>query len=107
MNRRLVSMILVGVLAVAAVAAIGVYEYRAGVARGLAMSGRSPVAPVAVSYPYPYWYGHFHPFGFVFPLLFVFVIFFLARRAFWWGRHRLGSCSIPRPEGPVAGPAER
>jgi hypothetical protein len=93
MNRRLVSMILIAVVAVAAVAGIGIYEYRAGVAQGLAMSNRVPTGPGAVAYPYPYWHGYVHPFGFVFPLLFVILIFAFARRLFWWGRWR-------GPEGP-------
>ena len=87
MNRRVVSMVLAGVLAIAAVAVVGVYEYRAGVARGVEMSGRLPAATGWSGAPYPY-YGtwHFHPFGFVFPLLFLLLIFGFARRMFWWGR---------------------
>jgi hypothetical protein len=80
-------MVLAGALAIAAVAVVGVYEYRAGVARGVEMSGRLPAATGWSGAPYPY-YGpwHFHPFGFIFPLLFLFLIFAFARRVFWWGR---------------------
>jgi hypothetical protein len=87
MNRRVVSMVLAGVLAIAVVAAVGVYEYRAGVARGVEMSGKLPAAPGWGGAPYPYYgYWHFHPFGFVFPLLLLFLVFGLARRMFGWGR---------------------
>ena len=87
MNRRVVSIVLLGLLFVGAIAAVGAYEYRVGLARGLAVSGQQ--LPAAgpngwPAWPYPYW--GFHPFGFVFPLLFVFLIFALARRLFWWGR---------------------
>jgi hypothetical protein len=82
MNKR-VSIVLLALLAIAAVASIGVYEYRAGVARGLEMSGKLPVAPGG--WGYPYWVGHWRPFGFVFPLLLVILIFAFARRLFWWG----------------------
>lgn len=84
MNRRLVSSILLALLAIAAITAVGVYEYRVGVARGLSMSGKLPAAPG--EWVYPHWGGYFHPFGFVFPLLLVLLIFSFARRLFWWGR---------------------
>ncbi len=83
MNKRLVSIALVALLAITAAAAVGFYEYRAGVARGLEMSGKLPVGP---GWAYPYWIGPFHPFGFLFPLLLVILIFALARGLFWWGR---------------------
>src|SRR5262249_34399938 len=84
MKRNWVSIALIALLVIGAAAAVGVYEYRAGVAQGLTMGGRVSEGPAA--WPYPYWYGHFHPFGFVFPLLLVFLIFALARRIFWWRR---------------------
>ena len=87
MNRRVVSMVLAGLLVIAAVAAVGIYEYRAGVARGVAMSGKLPPAAGWGGAPYPYpGYWHFHPFGFVFPLLWRFLVFGLGRRMFGWGR---------------------
>jgi hypothetical protein len=88
MNRRVVSMILAALLVIGAIAAVGVYEYRAGVARGVEMSGKLPAGAGWAGAPYPYGYGHghFHPFGFVFPLLLVFLVFGFARRMFWWGR---------------------
>jgi hypothetical protein len=63
MNQRLISIVLIALMAIGALAAVGVYEYRAGVARGLVMSEKLPVATGA--WPYPFWYGNFHPFGFV------------------------------------------
>src|SRR5438552_18259395 len=72
-----------GIIVTLAIAAIvGVGAYQLGVAQGLATTGTA-VAP----------YGYYHPFffggfGFLFPLLFIFLIFFLLRCAFWcwWGR---------------------
>ena len=84
MNKRLASIVLVVLLAIGAIAAVGVYEYRAGVARGLEMSGKLPIGPGG--WAYPYWGGPFHPFGFLFPLLLVILIFVFARRLFWWDR---------------------
>src|SRR5262249_45492562 len=82
MSKKFVSIALAALLAIAAMAAVGVYEYRAGVARGLEIGGKLQAGPG----PYPYWPGYFHPLGFVFPLLLVFLIFGLTRRIFWWGR---------------------
>ena len=84
MNRRLVSIALAALLAIAAIGAVGVYEYRAGVAHGLEIGGKLPSGPGG----YPYWPGYFHPLGFVFPLLLVFLIFALIRRSFWWAGWR-------------------
>ena len=73
----------IGIIVTLVIAAIvGVGAYQLGVAQGLATTGTA-VAP----------YGYYHPFffggfGFLFPLLFIFLIFFLLRGAFWggWGR---------------------
>jgi hypothetical protein len=88
-DKKMVSRILIGLLVVAGIVGIGAYEYRLGVAHGIAASGKLPSGP-AGAYPYPYPYPHwgFHPFGFVFPLLFFFLIFGLGRRLFWGGRFR-------------------
>jgi len=84
MNRRVVSIILMALLVLGAIAAVGAYEYRVGLARGLEASGKLPAGPGGWPvWPYPYW--GFHTFGFVFPLLFLFLIFGVARRLFWWG----------------------
>jgi hypothetical protein len=61
---------------------IGVGAYQLGVAQGLAQTGTA-VAPVA--YYHPFFYGGF---GFLFPLLFIFLLFFLIRGAFWGGSGR-------------------
>jgi hypothetical protein len=114
MNRRVVSMILAALLVVGVIAAVGVYEFRAGVARGVEMSGKLPAGAGWGGAPYPYGYGHFHPFGFVFPLLLIFLVFGFARRMFWWGRdggyrrwadpaqldewHRKAHESMPNPQ---------
>lgn len=59
---------------------VGIYEYRLGVAHGIATRGKIPAGAPGF-YPYPHW--AFHPFGFVFPLLCLFLIFGLGRRVFW------------------------
>jgi ABC-type Fe3+ transport system permease subunit len=86
-DKTVVSRILIALLVIAGIVGLGVYEYRLGVARGVAMSGKLPGAPPG-AYPYPVWGWGFHPFGFVFPLLFLLLIFGLGRRLFWggWGR---------------------
>ena len=87
MNRKMVSRILVGVLLVAGIVGVGLYEYRLGFAQGVASSGKLPAGgPGAWPYPYPGW--GFHPFGFVFPLLFFFLIFGIGRWLFWGGRYQ-------------------
>jgi hypothetical protein len=85
MDRQTVSRIVVALLVIVGIFGVGAYEYRLGVAHGMATSGKLPAgAPGA--YPYPFW--GFHPFGFVFPLLFFFLVFGLGRRFLWggWGR---------------------
>jgi hypothetical protein len=87
MDRQTVLRIVIALLVIAAIAGVGVYEYRLGVAHGIATSGKFPAGAPGV-YPYPHWGWGFHPFGFVFPLLFLFLIFGLGRRFLWggWGR---------------------
>jgi len=80
---------------VAAIAGIGFFAFRAGVAQGSPITIQAPSGQTAPA-PYPY-YGYgmpFHPWGFGFglgcfgPLLALF-LFFLAFRAFgflFWGR---------------------
>ncbi len=99
--------ILSAVILIAAIAGIGFFAFRAGVAQGSpitiqAPSGQSQTVPA----PYPYygWGMPFHPWGFGFgfgcfgPLIALF-LFFLAFRAFrvlfWgprlgWGHHHYG-----------------
>ncbi|MCA1553965.1 MAG: hypothetical protein LC737_06265 [Chloroflexi bacterium] len=96
---RIVFALLVIVLAVG----IGVSVYNAGVAQGLAESGKI-VAP-ATGVPYvgvpfffrPWGFG-FGLFGWLFPLLFFFLIFGLLRGLFWrgrWGGHRHWESGLP------------
>jgi hypothetical protein len=87
MDRQTVSRIGIALLVIVAIVGVGIYEYRLGVAQGIATSGKIPAGAPGF-YPYPHW--GFHPFGFVFPLLFLFLIFGLGRRVFWggWGGPR-------------------
>ena len=81
--------ILIAILAVGMAAAIGVSAYNAGVAQGIAESGRVVAAPAPAPgapspYIYPYgWHRHgggFFPFFPFFGVLFTFLIL----RALWW-----------------------
>src|SRR5205814_9959870 len=73
----------IGIILTLVIAAIvGVGAYQLGVAQGLATTGTA-VAPAL--YYHPFFFGGF---GFLFPLLFIFLIFFLLRGAFWGGRGR-------------------
>ena len=83
---------LIGLLAVAALAAVGVYTYNLGVAHGVAEAVRmSPPAtggPVVAWWPRPWGFGFF-PF---FPLLFI-LFWIVALRAFFWrARWHGGGC---------------
>jgi hypothetical protein len=93
----------IGILLVVAVAAglagIGTHIYNLGVAQGIAQAGKlpSPGAGPYPVYPYPFYPygGPFHGFGFGFfgllwMVLLIFLLFAVARRAFWGGRHRGG-----------------
>ncbi len=113
MDRRIVLGVVLVLVAIVAAAAIGTNAYRAGVARGLADSGKLP-SPEAGGVPGPYYgyYGpYWHPgpfgfgfFGFLFPLLFLFLIFALFRGLFW-GRRWAGSHGpwVAGPHGPSTG----
>ena len=71
--------IFVLVLALAA----GAIGYGIGIAQNVpALSAGAPAA----GYWYPWHFGFFPFFGLLFPLLFFFLIFALARAAFWGGR---------------------
>jgi len=86
-NRQLVRALVIGVLFLAGAAAIGIGAYNAGVAQGLAESGRLIAAPPAGA---PYVYVWHRPWGFgffpFFPLLFLFLFFFVVRGLLWRGR---------------------
>jgi hypothetical protein len=72
-NRQLVRALVIGVLFLAGAAAIGIGAYNAGVAQGLAESGRLIAAPPAGA-PYVY-----------VSLLFLFLFFFVVRGMLWRG----------------------
>ncbi|HKC89938.1 MAG TPA: hypothetical protein VKE23_01270 [Candidatus Limnocylindria bacterium] len=84
--KRRTSMRGIGIVLTLLIAAIvGVGAYQLGVAQGLATTGTA-VAPAM--YYHPFFFGGF---GFLFPLLFLFFIFFLLRAAFWgWGGRHYG-----------------
>jgi hypothetical protein len=91
-NFRWIAVVAALVLAVG----VGVMAYNAGVAHGVAQSGKIVVPPPG-SYPvYPY--AGWHPWGFGFflaPLFFLFFFFFVVRALFWgagWRRGRMGGC---------------
>ena len=82
--------ILVALVLVAAAAAVGFMAYNAGVAHGLAESGRWAATSGAPG-PYPYmWRPWGFGFGF-FPFFFLLLCFFLLRGLLWrgcgWGRY--------------------
>ncbi len=99
MDGRFLVRVLLALVLIAGAVGIGVYVYNAGVAQGMADSGKL-VAPAQGSAPYPYYGGpfFFRPWGFgfgflglLFPLLFFFLFFALLRGLLWggrWGRYR-------------------
>jgi hypothetical protein len=69
-------------------AIVGVGAYQLGVAQGLAGAAAPTAVAPAFYYYHPFFFGGF---GFLFPLLFIFLIFFLVRGLFWgWGGRRYG-----------------
>ena len=93
MNRTF-AVIATVVLVLAAAAAIGIGAYNAGVAHGIAESGRAIAAAPSPESPTPYVYAYpppWHGFGFFpfFPFFFV-LFFFFALRAIWWRGYRRG-----------------
>ena len=105
-NRSIVRAVTIGVLVLAAAAAIAIGAYNAGIAHGIAESARVAAAPPAGTpvYPYPYMWGR--PWGFglfpIFPFFLLIFLFFVARGLFWRGPWR-GGCGYyahqppPRP----------
>src|SRR5262245_2067695 len=84
-NRQLVRAMVFGVLFLTAAATIGIAAYNAGVAHGIAESGRMiaapPVGTPVFIWPRPWGFGFF-PF---FPLLFLFLFFSVVRGLLWRG----------------------
>jgi hypothetical protein len=91
----------VGIVVLAAVAAVGFYSYNLGLAHGIAESGRAIAVPggsvplVAV-WPRPWGFGFgFFPF---FPLFFILFWVFVLRGMFWrrgWRGRRYGYDGVP------------
>lgn len=102
--------IVLALVIIGALFGVGTYVYNAGVAQGLAASGKI-VAPDGNSVgPYPYYGPLYRPWGFgfglfglIFPLLFFFLIFSLIRGLFFrgWrgygpgGQHRAWPHDVP------------
>lgn len=83
------------VAAIVLAAGVGVMAYNAGLAHGLAQSGKVVTAPGGpIPGPYPYPYAGWHPWGFGFffaPFFFIIFFFVFLRALFWGGRwHRRG-----------------
>src|SRR4029453_11347188 len=99
MDSRLLRALAVAALVIVGAAAIAIGAYNAGVANGIAESGRMIAAPPAgVPYVYvwprPWGFGYF-PF---FPILFFLFFFFAVRALLWRGRWHGGGGS-PYPGG--------
>jgi hypothetical protein len=108
MNDKIGLRILAALILVAAIAGIGFFAFRAGVAQGSPITIEAPSGnPSTAPAPYPYYgYGYgmrfHHPFGFGFgclgPLLVLFLLFVALRSfrfLFWgprwgWGHHHHG-----------------
>lgn len=76
--------IILGALLLAAV--VGGIAYNAGIAQGMAQSGKivTMAPPPGGAYPSPYpYYGWYRPWGFVSPFFVVFLGFLVLRGLFW------------------------
>jgi hypothetical protein len=87
MDNRVVRALAIGALIVVGAAAVAIGAYNAGVAQGIAESGRLIAAPPAATpfvyvWPRPWGFGFFP----VFPLFFLLVFFFVMRGLLWTGR---------------------
>ncbi|HYT69108.1 MAG TPA: hypothetical protein VEL51_21980 [Vicinamibacterales bacterium] len=91
-NRSLFRALAIAALVLTSAAAIGIGAYNAGMAQGIAASGRLIAAPPAGAAPYVYVWPRPWGFGFFpfFPLLFIFLFFFVMRGLFWRGPWRGG-----------------
>ena len=107
--------ILIALLVLGAATAIGVSAYNAGVAQGIAESGRALAAPPAAGVPYagvPYpYYGWHRPWGFgffpIFPFFFIFFVFLALRGLFWRGPWHRGGWGYGHGYGYGAPPDQR
>ena len=99
MGNRFGFRLVIALLAVATLVSVGFYSYNAGMARGVAESGRVIASPggaaPTIFWPRPWGFG----FGFpLFPLFFVFFWIFVLRGLFWRGGHwsrRWGVDGVP------------
>jgi hypothetical protein len=87
MDSRLFRVLAISAFIVAAAAAIAIGAYNAGVANGIAETGRMIAAPPAAA-PYVYVWPRPWGFGFFpfFPILFFLFFFFVVRAMLWRGR---------------------
>lgn len=87
MDKRVFRALVVAALVVLGAVAIGMGAYDAGVAHGIAESGRMIAAPQA-GMPYIYVWPRPWGFGFFpfFPILFLLFFFFIVRGLLWRGR---------------------
>jgi len=90
-NRSVFRTLAIAVLLIAGAVAIGMWAYNAGVAQGVAESGRALAvppsgAPVVYVWPRPWGFGFFP----IFPIFFFLLFFFLLRGLFWGGPWRRG-----------------
>lgn len=110
MNGRIIFNIVLALVVIAALAGLGVTVYNAGVAQGLAASGKL-VVPEGGAAPYPYYAPFYRPWGFglgclgfVFPLLFVLLILGALRGLFFGGWRRRWGWGSPHGEWPKGVP---
>ncbi len=106
MNGKFIGGVLLVLVLILGAVIVGAYAYTAGVAQGIAESGKLPATGIA---PYPYGY---HPFGWGFgflgcfaPILLVFLLMMLMRAFFWhgprwgmyrhWGKEGYGARDVP------------
>jgi hypothetical protein len=100
MNNRLFGALAIAALIFVGGAAIGIGAYNAGVAQGIAESGRMIAAPPAgppyvYVWPRPWGFGFFPFFPILFFLLFFFAVRGLLWRGRWYGRYRYDG-GVPR-----------
>jgi hypothetical protein len=92
MGNRTVFWVVIAFLLIATLAGVGYYSYSAGVARGIAESGRAAAGGSAPVAAWPWWGFHFGFFPF-FPLFFFILLWVvLLRGLFWRGRRWGGGC---------------
>jgi hypothetical protein len=90
-NRSILRVLAIAALVIAGTLAVAIGAYNAGVAQGIAQSGRAITAPPAGT-PYVYLWPRPWGFGFfpIFPFFFFLFLFFVARGLLWRGPWRGG-----------------